>query len=598
MQPPTSPLRLSWDGTADDGRRAPDGQYRLRVALRDEGRSAIVQKTMNVDTQRAALRRSASASAAAIRRKRMGNIISQGDREVRIYIQGVSRFRDAVPRLCRTDQGKPREVTQLPSSGRARTALELGRAASTASRSTPGTYLVQARGARHGGQRGRHARRVRGRRRSRGRPGLTVRGLAAQPPLRPGDRGPAGRVPRRRARRRRTAGACAGWGTRRCASAARRPDRVLAFRAPDGRRRASTCSSCAPAAGTRRCRSSCRPSERSQRARGRPDDQLARHRQGRRPAVRRPAEHARRRRHGALAARVRRRRTGCRPGSPTTSRRCSSSSTAAGSATTSPATSTSTSRATRAPRTARACCSPARSAGSRARSARRLRRYVTDGGRVAVFGADTLRRGVRLRVHDVRGRRDAVARHAAGRRRPVRRARRAGCARCRRPPRSISQFEGASEYGLMEGALDLPGFTRLEESTSLGERQALLAAVGQPLTPEEEAEAAQLRQARARAPPGADARCSSARARSSASGCRSGRSGSTTPNVAQVTRNIVDILRGVRAADPVRRDERHRRLPGLGAASPAWSSRRRSPRAPCSAARCAGARGRCSARSC
>ncbi len=30
---------------------------------------------------------------------------------------------------------------------------------------------------------------------------------------------------------------------------------------------------------------------------------------------------------------------------------------------------------------------------------RRLRRYVDDGGRLAVIGADSLRRGVRLRVH-------------------------------------------------------------------------------------------------------------------------------------------------------------------------------------------------------
>ena len=31
---------------------------------------------------------------------------------------------------------------------------------------------------------------------------------------------------------------------------------------------------------------------------------------------------------------------------------------------------------------------------------RRLRKYVTDGGRVALFGGDSMRRGVRLRVLD------------------------------------------------------------------------------------------------------------------------------------------------------------------------------------------------------
>ena len=56
-----------------------------------------------------------------------------------------------------------------------------------------------------------------------------------------------------------------------------------------------------------------------------------------------------------------------------------------------------TSPARRARATARASCSPAASAGSRP-MARRLRRYVLDGGHVAVFGADTLRRGVTLRT--------------------------------------------------------------------------------------------------------------------------------------------------------------------------------------------------------
>src|SRR4051794_12047451 len=45
------PLRLEWDGKGDDGAVVPDGRYRLRVALRDEGRSAVLQKTMYVDTK-------------------------------------------------------------------------------------------------------------------------------------------------------------------------------------------------------------------------------------------------------------------------------------------------------------------------------------------------------------------------------------------------------------------------------------------------------------------------------------------------------------------------------------------------------------------
>src|SRR4051812_3068778 len=77
------PLRLVWDGSTDTGTRVPDGQYRLRVTLRDEGRSATVQKTTTVDTE-------APRSAVCIGyrcsdpQKRMGNVVSQGDRQIRV----------------------------------------------------------------------------------------------------------------------------------------------------------------------------------------------------------------------------------------------------------------------------------------------------------------------------------------------------------------------------------------------------------------------------------------------------------------------------------------------------------------------------------
>ena len=62
----------------------------------------------------------------------------------------------------------------------------------------------------------------------------------------------------------------------------------------------------------------------------------------------------------------------------------------------------------------------------------------------------------------------------------------------------------------MEGVLDLPGFTRFEETTSID--GDFLAAVGQPLTPEEEAAATSSgKPARERAR-GAAAPCGSARA--------------------------------------------------------------------------------------
>src|SRR5262249_11452640 len=45
------PVRLAWDGREDGGARAPDGQYRIRVALRNEGRTTVIQDTMTLDTK-------------------------------------------------------------------------------------------------------------------------------------------------------------------------------------------------------------------------------------------------------------------------------------------------------------------------------------------------------------------------------------------------------------------------------------------------------------------------------------------------------------------------------------------------------------------
>jgi len=174
--------------------------------------------------------------------------------------------------------------------------------------------------------------------------------------------------------------------------------------------------------------------------------------------------------------------------------------------------------------------------------ASRLRKYVTDGGKLAVFGSDTLRRGVRLRVlnDEDAGTLERPTQPAAadpfGTR--VGKERRVGAAV------PLVQYEPEdTSFGLMEGALDLPGFTRFEEASSLGKGK-VLAAIGQPLTPEEELEAAQT---------GKPAR----EIRSALSAVQLGKGTVIRvglpewpqrlddPNVAQVTRNIYDILRGV-----------------------------------------------------
>jgi flagellar hook assembly protein FlgD len=44
------PARFGWDGLADDGARASDGSYRIRLTLRNQGRSVTVPRAVRLDT--------------------------------------------------------------------------------------------------------------------------------------------------------------------------------------------------------------------------------------------------------------------------------------------------------------------------------------------------------------------------------------------------------------------------------------------------------------------------------------------------------------------------------------------------------------------
>jgi hypothetical protein len=173
--------------------------------------------------------------------------------------------------------------------------------------------------------------------------------------------------------------------------------------------------------------------------------------------------------------------------------------------------------------------------------AKRLKGYVNAGGRVAMFGGDSMLRGVRLRVFT-----DGEAGTLSRATQPTSTdpfGARIAKVRTLPTPVALSQFEGDTAYGLMEGANDLPDFKVLEEA-SLVTGKANLAAVGQPLTPEEEAAAVAS---------GKDPR----EIRPALSATQLGKgvvirvglpewtSKLSEPNVAQVTHNIIDILRRV-----------------------------------------------------
>ena len=93
----------------------------------------------------------------------------------------------------------------------------------------------------------------------------------------------------------------------------------------------------------------------------------------------------------------------------------------------------------------------------------------------------------------------------------------------------------------MEGALDLEGFRRLEESAPVANP---LAAVGQPLSPEEEAESTTTGKAPRELRPALTA-VKLGKGTVIRVGLPEWPQRLSDPNVSQVTHNIVDILRGV-----------------------------------------------------
>ena len=528
------PLRLNWDGSTDAGGRAPDGQYRIRVALRNEGRSATIQKTTLVDTK--APQPVACIGFRCANTKEMGNVISQGDRRVLIYVRGVSRSETGFT-LYRTDQGKPRKIADLsPLKGGFTRKVWDGLVENKPL--DPGTYLVQVRVRDRAGNVGVSPAEFEVGA-IRGRPGITVRGLAAQPPLRPVTEGQ--RVEFHVDAR----GAAYRWRVRRVGDSAVRKRgtetaAVLAFRAPTGpsgvyllELRSGRWHTTVPFLVQAEKRSSVlvvvpavtwlgtdkvddRPFD------GLPntltdggtvrwprafvgDDGL-------------PADFATQ--IAPLLVFLDRQRIRY------------------------DLTSDLDLDLTRNPRASdRPGVLFAGSERWITRTlAKRLRRYVTDGGHVALFGGDTMLRGVRLRVFDAEDSGTLSRATQPTSTDPF--GARIGKTRTLSAPATLSQFEGSTEYGLMEGANDLQGFKVLQEST-LVDGKADLASVGQPLTPQEEA---------ASVSSGKDPR----EIRPALAATQLGKgvvirvglpewtSKLSDSNVSQVTRNIIDILRGVK----------------------------------------------------
>lgn len=172
---PRRPLRLEWDGRTDDGERVPDGRYRVRVTLRREGRSVIVPRTTLVDTR---------APRPRVKRITPGPIVGPEAVPVQIEVGSVSRRLTKRGRVYRTDDGPARVVAELGSVTDTRTLTWDGRVGDGPA--PPGTYLVEVTARDRAANLGTAPREIPPRtRQSRGRPGLTIRAIAAEAPLRP-----------------------------------------------------------------------------------------------------------------------------------------------------------------------------------------------------------------------------------------------------------------------------------------------------------------------------------------------------------------------------------------------------------------------------
>jgi flagellar hook assembly protein FlgD len=168
---PFQPVRLTWRGKTDDGLGAPDGTYRVRIGLRREGRSVIAPYSFTLDTT--------PPRPAVIATTQ--DIVAPGQ-PVGLTIRGAGPRARPQFTVLRTDEGEPKVIRKFFGTRGERHATWDGKDAAGRP-AAPGTYLIA----------------VSARDRSYnlgtgpelpprpgaidGRPGVTVRGLAVQPPV-------------------------------------------------------------------------------------------------------------------------------------------------------------------------------------------------------------------------------------------------------------------------------------------------------------------------------------------------------------------------------------------------------------------------------
>jgi hypothetical protein len=524
-------LRLEWDGRRDDGTRAPDGNYRVRVSLRNEGRSTVIQRTMRLDTKPPTSVVCVGKPCKTRSNENLGNVVAPSAKSVRVYIKGISRAYRTRFTVYRTDQAKPVVVDRF----QAKRGAHVGVYAGAALRQ-PGTYLIQAEVRDRAGNWGTSPKVIEPGA-VQGRPGLTVRGIAVQPPVRPVTAGQLADFFVD------TRGAPYTWRLRRIGNA-----RILKRGHGEGPNLAIHMPNDPSGAYLLDVRAGRWHEQVPVMVQGvkkssvlivvptvswlgvdRVDDQpldgipntLTDGTNVHWPRVMTglPTQFA----DEAARLLVFLDRHKIRYDLTTDL-------------------DLDLSRNPRASDRDGVLLAGPETWVTRTLS-RRLRRYVLDGGRVASIGADTLRRGVTLRTRQADDAGlltrptqptnvDPFGAHLAKLRTPAQ-------------PTNLIQFEG-DDQALMTGVESLPAFTKLEESLPVSGERTLLTAVGQPLTSEEEAAAAQSgKQARELRPALTAVRVGTKRGLVIRVGLPEWYAKLDDPNVQQVTYNIIDLLRNV-----------------------------------------------------
>jgi hypothetical protein len=178
--PANRPVYFTWDGRTDAGARAPDAKYKLLITLRNQGRSSIANKRFTLDT------RPPLPAVLAVGPGTGPFVVPARGPRPGVTLRVADPGTEAPQwTIWRTDGPEPVAVARLSAAAGQREAYWDGR---VDGRPAPaGTYLAQVRTRDAAGNVGLSPARVPPREASAapGRPGVTVRYLAAQVPSEP-----------------------------------------------------------------------------------------------------------------------------------------------------------------------------------------------------------------------------------------------------------------------------------------------------------------------------------------------------------------------------------------------------------------------------